>query len=237
MTKINTFLILGILISFIEKSACFTSVNNDLNVLNLRTLSSSSQVLFAKGKTVDEALSIYAKRYPKREPNKNLPWSSWGMPGKDLDGTSYKVSTSGSKKGKSIFDVDVAKQRANFMEISRLYGEDNALQMTKGEPAILAFDKKNFAPSLKEYGKIFGVEEAKAMVIRNPGLLAVKPTGYGGADAANDQTMQLSYVVAATRPAGPFLLYGTLGLLCIPAIESISGIPFRANLLASILQN
>ena len=104
--------------------------------------------------------------------------------------------------------------------------------MTKDLPSILAFEKANFRPSFVEFGKIFGTQEAKEMVMRNPGLLAVKPV-----DAANsdDQTMQFSYIVAKTRPIGGVLLYGTFGLLSIPVLEGISGVPFRANLLQSIL--
>jgi hypothetical protein len=44
--------------------------------------------------------------------------------------------------------------------------------------------------------------------------------------------MQFSYVVAATRPVGPFLLYSTLSLLFEPAFELISGIPLKENLVA-----
>jgi hypothetical protein len=46
--------------------------------------------------------------------------------------------------------------------------------------------------------------------------------------------MQFSYVVAATRPVGPFLLYGTLSLLFEPAFELISGIPLKENLAALV---
>jgi hypothetical protein len=98
----------------------------------------------------------------------------------------------------------------------------------------LAFNRKNFGPSLTEFAKTFGDEEARAMVQRNPGLLIVKPTGAGGADSVEDLAMKFSYVVAATRPAGPFLLYGTLSLLFEPTFEFISGIPLKENLAALV---
>jgi hypothetical protein len=68
------------------------------------------------------------------------------------------------------------------------------------------------------------------MVVRNPGLLSVKPAN---AESADDLTMQLSYVVDFTRPIGalgPFLI---LGLVSVPAIESVTGVT-RADLLASL---
>ena len=68
------------------------------------------------------------------------------------------------------------------------------------------------------------------MVKRNPGLLYVKPEN---AATSDDLTMQFSYIVAITRPAGPFLLYGTFGLLSIPVIEGITGVS-RAEFLKSL---
>ena len=180
-----------------------------------------------KSSAADEAVAIFTKRYPKKEPKKSSGWTSFGMP------TTYtKKVDKGGMVGKTLFDIDERKQRDTFKEIVRVYGEAEALEMCKALPAVLAFDKKNFAPSLKEFGKIFGDDEAKEMVMRNPGLLAIKP---GDAATSTDQTMQLSYAVAATRPAGPVLLYGTLGLLSVPTIEIVTGVPFRANLLASIM--
>merc|ERR1712127_91973 len=97
----------------------------------------------------------------------------------------------------------------------------------------LAFDKKNFAPAFKEFKNIFE-DEAKPMVMRNPGLLAIKPQDAAQSD---DTTMKFSYIIAKTRPAGPVLLYGTLGLLTIPVIEGIIGVPFRANLINQLLSS
>ena len=58
-------------------------------------------------------------------------------------------------------------------------------------------------------------DDVIAMVVRNPLLVGISATGYGGADQAGDDTMYMSYVIAATRPAGPFLLYGTVSALAM----------------------
>jgi hypothetical protein len=156
---------------------------------------------------VDDAIAIYQKKHPKKE----------------------------GKVGKPTFsDRDEKYLRAGFKELAKAYGEANALQMVKDLPICLAFNRKNFGPSLIEFAKTFGDEEARGMVQRNPGLLVVAPTGAGGADSVEDLAMQFSYVVAATRPVGPFLLYGTLSLLFEPAFELISGIPLKENLAALV---
>ena len=159
--------------------------------------------------TVDDALAIYQKKHPKKAPK---------------DG---KVSPTFS-------DRDEKYLKAGFKELAKAYGEDSALQMVKDLPICLAFNRKNFGPSLIELAKTFGDEEARGMVQRNPGLLVIPPTGAGGADSVKDLAMQFSYVVAATRPVGPFLLYGTLSLLFEPAFELISGIPLKENLAAIV---
>jgi hypothetical protein len=158
---------------------------------------------------VDDALAIYQKKHPKKAP-------------KD-DG---KVSSP------TFSDRDEKYLKAGFKELAKAYGEDSALQMVKDLPICLAFNRKNFGPSLIELAKTFGDAEARGMVQRNPGLLVIPPTGAGGADSVEDLAMQFSYVVAATRPVGPFLLYGTLSLLFEPAFELISGIPLKENLAA-----
>ena len=129
-----------------------------------------------------------------------------------------------------LFDAKDEKLRATFNTIAKLYGEENALKMTKIQPGILAFNKDNFAASLDAFGETFGAEEAKDMVIRNPGLLSVKPAN---AATADDLTMQLSYVVEVTRPIGAAGPIGILALLSVPVIEGVLGMS-RGELLASL---
>ena len=54
--------------------------------------------------------------------------------------------------------------------------------------------------------------------------LTLKIPVAGGADQAGDDTMYMSYIVAATRPLGPVLLYGTFFLLLSPALKKLAGI-------------
>ena len=125
----------------------------------------------------------------------------------------------------------VKELKTAFTDLAKVYGDDSALKMIKDDPILLGYNSKNFAPSHEEFAKTFGKEESLAMVKRNSGLLSLPPAE---AAKAADSTMQLSYIVGVTKPAGPFLLYGTLGLICIPAVEAITGIPIRENLLSVI---
>uniref|UniRef100_A0A6U3ZTQ5 Uncharacterized protein n=1 Tax=Ditylum brightwellii TaxID=49249 RepID=A0A6U3ZTQ5_9STRA len=180
----------------------------------------------------DEAVAIYQNKFQKKDKKTTRPFfSSWGMPKRDVDGTELTIGKGGSSAGKGIFDIDESVQRASFNEIARLYGESEALEMTKIMPTVLAFDSSNFADSLAAFSETFGEEDAKAMVMRNPGLLAINPLNAANADG---QTMQFSYIVSATRPFGNILLPGILGLLCIPAIEGATGIPIRSTFFATL---
>lgn len=174
---------------------------------------------------VQEAIDIYNNKYASSSTFKPF-YNSWGLPTTDFDGTKVKSD----KPNKKLFSVDENERKATFLEIAKLYGSDEALQMTKILPGVLAFDRKNMAQSLEEFTTIFGEEEAKAMVMRNPGLLYVKPEN---AATSDDLTMQFSYIVSVTRPAGPVLLYGVLGLLCIPVLEGVTGVS-KADFIASL---
>jgi len=180
----------------------------------------------------DEAIAVFSKKFPfDREPLKPSAFLSIGMPGTDIDGTEYTVYKKGESRGKRLTDISEQQARATFNELAKLYGGEDALTMTKALPVCLSFNKDRFALSLKEYVQIFGEDDAKAMVVRNPGLLAVPPVE---AARATDQTMQASYVIGFTRPYGPVLLPGLLALLLVPAFEGVSGIPIRAAIFAAI---
>ena len=72
-------------------------------------------------------------------------------------------------------DQDKAECIANFNEIARLYGDKEAVKMVKDSSKVLTFNRENFAPCLESWEEQFGLESAKAMVQRNPGLLGVRP--------------------------------------------------------------
>ncbi|KAL3783951.1 hypothetical protein ACHAW5_010465 [Stephanodiscus triporus] len=171
---------------------------------------------------VDEAVEIYTSKFNGSAGRGKFFWESWGMP------SSYQAPEDSSKL---IFARKEADLVSTFNVIASLYGEDAALMMVKIQPGVLAFNKDNFRPSLEAFSTKFGAEEAREMVIRNPGLLSVKPAN---AEAADDLTMQLSYVVKVTRPIGALGPFVILGLLSVPAIESATGLS-RGDLFASVL--
>jgi hypothetical protein len=185
---------------------------------------------------VDEALTLYQKKYPAKPRGKQSFLVSLGMPVRDIDGTLLTKTKPkpGQLMGRRFSERSVPELTAAYQELVRLYGETAAFQMVRDMPLILAFDSKAFAPSLAAFSDIFGAEPAQAMVRRNPGLLALPPTGAGGADSVTDQTMQFSYIVAATRPLGAAGVYGLLALLCEPALEALTGIPLKSLLLSSV---
>ncbi len=164
-----------------------------------------------------EAVEIYNERYTSKKTFSSIIPNSFGLPVTDFDGT--KVSS--DKPNTKLFSEDDKERTLTFQAIASLYGSEEALEMTRAQPGILAFDKKNFKPALEAFSEVFGEEEAKGMVMRNPGLLYVKPEN---AATADDLTMNFSYVIAITRPVGPVLLYGVLALLCVPVLEGITGV-------------
>ena len=153
----------------------------------------------------DEALSIFGNEY-------------------DYADNSQKESD-GSRK---LTDISEEKAKAAFQELSTVYGSERALDMVKALPICLAFDKSSFSPSLKAFQELFGDEEAKAMVTRNPGLLAVPPNE---AAKSNEQTMAFSYIVAYTRPLGPLLAPFLFLFLASMVTEVATGVPLRTQFL------
>jgi hypothetical protein len=116
---------------------------------------------------------------------------------------------------------------ASYKEMARIYGEDTAIQMVEDVPGALTFRGDNFQPTLDIFSEKFGEDTARAMVIRNPALLSVPPSGPDGADKADGKALVLSYVVAVTRPVGGLLLGILFTLLSIPAVEIVTGLPAR----------
>lgn len=159
----------------------------------------------------EEAVQTYLSKYPSDQKTVSFFFESWGMP------ESYQAP----KSSESIFSRKNEELASTFNTIASIYGDEAALKMVKIQPSVLAFEKSNFQPSLDAFGETFGYEESKEMVIRNPGLLGSSPASAAGAD---DLTMQLSYVVAFTRPIGALGPATIIGLLCVPALESALGV-------------
>mmetsp|Transcript_4050 Transcript_4050/g.3822 ORF Transcript_4050/g.3822 Transcript_4050/m.3822 type:complete len:252 (-) Transcript_4050:197-952(-) len=192
--------------------------------------SSKSKKVVVSEATLQEALTVFENRFQLSNASKKTfkPFfTQWGVPKKDLDGSLVRTT---SEKGvsKRMVNTNLKDQKAAFTEIARIYGEDAALQMVKDLPYALAFNKSNFAANYKVYEDVFGEEPAKAMVKRNPGLLAIKPED---ALKTDEQTMAFSYLVSTFRPVSDVAFPLLLLLLSTPAIERFSGIPIRTTFL------
>ena len=172
----------------------------------------------------EEAIAIYNKNFPfGREPPKRSALVDFGMPNQDFDGTRIKSKNPSLKR---LTDISPEQAKKSFNELARLYGDERALKMVKAQPICLAFDSTNFSPCLENWSNVFGLQAAQEMVVRNPGLLAVRAEE---AAKATDSTMVFSYIVAVTRPIGGLLLATLFLLLLTPLIESITGIQYGIN--------
>lgn len=69
----------------------------------------------------------------------------------------------------------------------------------KAVPSCLGYNPANFIGTFDAFSENFGAEETIGMVTRNPNLLSVRPTGFGGAINAKSDTMTMSYIIAYTR--------------------------------------
>ena len=134
------------------------------------------------------------------------------------------------RKARPIIEADL---RANFAEMSKLFGDVRSLEMVEILPQLLEMERSHFTPSYEIYCRKFGNDETDALLLRNPVLLGLKPDGYGGAEEAEGDTIALSYVIAATRPLGKYGLLGIVGLLSVPALEQVTGLS-RATLLSQL---
>eukprot|EP00978_Attheya_sp_CCMP212_P025376 scaffold81523_cov64-Attheya_sp.AAC.8 len=132
--------------------------------------SMSSRSAAAASPLTDEAVAIYGELFPfGQEEMKQNPLLKIGMPN---SGNKTPVGNSGRR----LTDIDEKRARAAFSELAKLYGPEDALEMVKIFPTGLAFNYKTFGESLNGFTTIFGEEKAKAMVVRNPCLLAIKPS-------------------------------------------------------------
>ncbi|GAX13381.1 hypothetical protein FisN_8Lh409 [Fistulifera solaris] len=171
-------------------------------------------------KPIDEAIAFYNEKFPfQREPPKPSPFTTLGMSDK------MKAQMESRNERRRLTDISEKQARSAFQELAKLYGDDVAKQMVIDLPVCLSFERTWFKPSLEAYSEIFGKDKAMAMVARNPGLLAVKPSD---AATVTDQTMTFSYLVAYTRPYSKVTLPLLFVLLAIPVVEAITGIQIRA---------
>uniref|UniRef100_A0A7S2K6C2 Uncharacterized protein n=1 Tax=Leptocylindrus danicus TaxID=163516 RepID=A0A7S2K6C2_9STRA len=135
----------------------------------------------------------------------------------------------GGKRTKTGIDEKLLLK--NLQLLAKEVGDDNAMIMVTKCPKVLEFNGSNFAPTFANYCTNFGDDVALATVLRNPALMSVAPTGYGGADGAGQETVVLSYVVDATRDGGQVWLSLLAFLLLTPLLEQVTGVHFREAIL------
>jgi len=182
-----------------------------------------------------EAVEIWGAKYKfDRAPRtKNFldDISKLGVPKNDpFDGTPISKTPEG-EVGFRFTDLSEEDIINNFSALAVVYGEERSIEMVKIFPLCLSFDTKIFSETFQVWSEIYGEEEAKNMVSRNPGLLAVEPKD---ASSSTDQTMAFSYVVSATRPIGLFGPIGIVALISVPGIEAATGIPIKEPFLQAL---
>lgn len=180
----------------------------------------------------DEAVGIYTDKLLNRGGRSKFFFEEWGVPA-GARSTPYAGAPQPNAKAETdtIFARDAKDLTDTFNALASIYGDEEALAMVKIQPNVLSFTRTNFAPALEAFGEKFGYDESKEMIQRNPGLLATTPVA---AEASDDLTMKMSYVIDVTRPLGKAGPITIALLLMIPVIEGVTGVT-RGDLLASLL--
>mmetsp|Transcript_50500 Transcript_50500/g.86533 ORF Transcript_50500/g.86533 Transcript_50500/m.86533 type:complete len:251 (+) Transcript_50500:1-753(+) len=199
----------------------------------------------------DEAVAAYRAKFSKKrlqvpEYFKKSPFSANSLAGKEFyQGTKpdTKSKTKAKVSNTALADKDL---KVTFKTIAGLYGgDDNALKMVQAVPTTLSYNAANmkltkaalmtaFCGKFKEDGVTplysnsdgspkYTEQDVVEMCMRNPLLIGIRAEGYGSAINSQEDTMQLSYVIAATRPIGGLLLATTLLLLITPIIKKSLG--------------
>ena len=145
----------------------------------------------------------------------------------------FKNKFEGSRKNVGIDEIRLTN---GLNSLAKVVGDDNAMKMAEADPKVLEFKSTNFQAVFDAYCTNLGEEEATGMVIRNPALMGVPPSGYGGADKAGKDAVVVSYVIAATRPLGGLWLGLLFLVLATPAIEGVTGVQLRASFLPDIFR-
>lgn len=194
------------------------SVTGSAAFLGLNKPSAANRAVSAE--TI-EAVETFLTKYPPNRPMAKA--NRFGVP------AAITTKYDDAKPRRRLTDVPEDKLKTNFAALAKVYGADQALEMVKIMPIVLSFNKDWFGPSLDAFSEVFGEDKARAMVLRNPGLLGVKPSE---AATSSEQTMVFSYLVAVTRPVSSIL--APLLLFCVlsPGIEAATGIPVRSTFLS-----
>lgn len=148
-------------------------------------------------------------------------------------GTAPKLSEKATKamqiwkargKGKA-FDVTDDEAAFRFAFLNSVIGdEDLTIQAINNAPLVLTISEGRVIDNFDVYKEIYGLEKATGLIVRNPLILQVPTRGYGSAETSGDETILMSYVVAATRPIGGPLLALLGFLLAYKPLIGLAGI-------------
>lgn len=129
----------------------------------------------------------------------------------------FKKQTPNPRPGGS-YDVTEVELKARFDVLSNLFkSESKALNVVQAVPAVLTVSKERVKANFEVYEAKWGYEKTCGVLLRNPNLFNVPTRGYGSAETSGEETIIVSYVVAATRPIGGVLL----GLLFISLAKGV----------------
>ena len=121
-----------------------------------------------------------------------------------------------SPKANSPYKLDDGTLKKRYAALTKtLFGSDaDALEICNIWPEILCVTEERTQDNMSIFVEKFGEEDAIGLAKRNPLLFGAAPYGYGSTSKAGADMIQMSYVIAATRPLGkPLLGFLLLALL------------------------
>lgn len=106
--------------------------------------------------------------------------------------------------------LDALQQKFDILAAG-LGAETKAATVCKLYPFVLYVDNSRLTENLRQLTEAWGLEKTSEVLLRNPNILSTAPQGYGSIAASlakgnGNDIVGASYLIAATRPAGPFLL-------------------------------
>jgi hypothetical protein len=116
------------------------------------------------------------------------------------------------------------EQESKFKILTSGLGNDEtkAAKVLELFPQVLFVDSTRLRDNLELMASTWGVDKTCDVLLRNPNVLSTATKGYGSLEASlskgqGGDIVGMSYVIAATRPAGPVLL-GLLGIALLKAV-------------------
>jgi hypothetical protein len=105
--------------------------------------------------------------------------------------------------------------------------EEKAATVCKLYPFVLYVDNSRLTENLRQLNEAWGPEKTSEVLLRNPNILSTAPQGYGSIAASlakgnGNDIVGASYLIAATRPAGPVLLALLFAALAKAAIFGVN---------------